>query len=322
MPETSGRKTAPPSHPTGTERPREPVWYRPAWVTAMVALVSAFLTVPDVIGDYYAKEQDIEIAKQQVEAARLGNLQSKQSAEFDVVQNTLSKQGDERIFILRYFAATLDDPEARGWAEAEVIRLDRLVALQGQLERERLAIQEKEREIRRLRKEGVQTEEIQSELALLQEEIEKRDLEVAELRQQAGIQQPRSPPIVFLRLTVAKEDVPNQTFNLDLTMQSALGDTVGTVSCFVSYDHPCELFIRSIAPERVRVNGIPAPFHLVGRLVQIDPETPNGVGAAPIVYECNPASDNASVCRLTFLGDSARAGRDGATRHQYDRILQ
>ena len=39
----------------------------------MVDVVSAFLTIPDVIGNYYLKEQDVKIADQKVKAAQLGN---------------------------------------------------------------------------------------------------------------------------------------------------------------------------------------------------------------------------------------------------------
>ncbi len=176
---------AEPASAQAAERPPDPVWYRPAWITAMVGLVSAFLTVPGVVGDYLAKQQDIEIARQKVEAVRLGNLEAKQSQEFAVVQNTLGQQGEERIFMLRYFAATLDDPEAKHWAEAEVDRLDRLATLRGEVDRQRLAITEKEAEIARLASASARSKELSAELAELRTALGRKDLEVSALRQQA-----------------------------------------------------------------------------------------------------------------------------------------
>lgn len=103
-----------------------PIWHNPAWVTAIVGVVSAFLTIPEVVSDYLTREQDIE-------QQRLLNANSKLEQEFSVVNTTLAQQGTERIFVLRYLARTLDDEDARSWAEEEVKRLDRIAELETQI---------------------------------------------------------------------------------------------------------------------------------------------------------------------------------------------
>ncbi len=165
----------------------EPVWKRPAWITAIVGVISAFLTVPDVVGNYLAKEQDIEIAKQEVMAAEIRNRGQTQDLEFSVIQNSLGQQGEERVFMLRYFARTLDDPEARGWAQDEVDRLDRLAAIQTELRRQRLEIEAKTNELASLRQSGGDTGHLATSLAQLQAELAQKNLEVTQLRAEAGV---------------------------------------------------------------------------------------------------------------------------------------
>lgn len=55
----------------------EAVWKRPGWITAIVGLITALLTVPDVVGTYLSKQQDIELAKENTEAVRILNSKSK-----------------------------------------------------------------------------------------------------------------------------------------------------------------------------------------------------------------------------------------------------
>ena len=43
---------------------RIPIWHSPAWITAIVALVSVFFTVPEVLGNYLSTEQATEAARQ------------------------------------------------------------------------------------------------------------------------------------------------------------------------------------------------------------------------------------------------------------------
>ena len=101
----------------------EPLWKRPAWITAMVGVISIFFTVPEIIGDYLTKQQDIELAKEKTKSVELQNKETKQDQEFKIINSTLAQLDTERVFLLRYLAATLDDPEAREWAKVEVERL-------------------------------------------------------------------------------------------------------------------------------------------------------------------------------------------------------
>ena len=98
-----------------------PIWHSPAWITAIVGLVSAFLTVPEIVGSDLSKQQDIDTAK-------IANQGALQDQEFRVVKETLVNQDEERVFVLRYLAATHDDPDAKAWAQDEVQRLDQLAA--------------------------------------------------------------------------------------------------------------------------------------------------------------------------------------------------
>ena len=170
-----------------TRSTRVPIWHSPAWITAMVGLVSAFLTVPDQFGAYLSKRQDIELARQQTEAARLTNIDSKQAQEYEIVHNTLAQQGTERIFVLRYLAATLDDEDAKRWASEEVARLDELATSQEKLEKTRRDFQNMEQELTGKIDRG------ENELSKLTEEVENlrtnlnsETTKVTELRQKAG----------------------------------------------------------------------------------------------------------------------------------------
>ena len=261
-----------------------PVWHRPAWITAMVGLVSAFLTIPDVVGDYLAKEQEIE-------ATRIENEGSVQGQALELVQNTLSQQGDERIFMLRFFAATLQDPQAKAWAEGEVARLDELARLQGELDRQRLAIDTKEAEIALLREEGAETEALQSEISTLQAAISQKDLEVAELRAQAGVErQAPGSDILHLSVSLSETEAGDQTYSFQFQIP-ALNRSVNFpgLGCTVSHDNPCEKFLASrLLPSRITILGLVAPFALRARVLRVNPEATNGVSRLPLVYTCGP----------------------------------
>lgn len=34
----------------------KPIWHSPVWLTAIVGVISAFFTIPDVIGNYLTKK--------------------------------------------------------------------------------------------------------------------------------------------------------------------------------------------------------------------------------------------------------------------------
>ncbi len=160
------------------------IWHSPAWITAIVGLVSAFLTIPEVVGDYLSKKQDIELAKEQTVALRLRNIVAKQKQEFEIVNNTLAQQGTERVFILRYLAATLDDEDAKEWARDEVKRLDDLAEKQQALEEARDRV---ERLNLQIAEGGKNIEELERQLQELRTELASKNTAVERLQQDAGI---------------------------------------------------------------------------------------------------------------------------------------
>ena len=167
------------------------VWKKPAWLTAIVGVISIFLTVPDVIGNYLTKQQDIELAKEKTAAARLKNLDLKQDQEFKIVNNTLAEQGTERVFLLRYLSATLDDPAAKTWASEEVNRLDQLATTRENLNTLERDLKLKEVELQKLRdavpaaNDKVTT--LEQTIYDLRRSLESKNFELAELKLKAGI---------------------------------------------------------------------------------------------------------------------------------------
>lgn len=177
----------------------KPIWHNPGWITAIVGLVSAFLTLPDVVGSYLTKQQDIELAKQETEAARLGNLDSKQDQEFKVIQNTLAQQGPERVFVLRYLAHTLDDQNARLWAEKEVSRLDDLSARQEELDKAKQSLDLKRQELEKQQDSNSErTEQLRQELIGLEKILDEQNAEIIQIQSQAGIKGTQVSSTVFV----------------------------------------------------------------------------------------------------------------------------
>ncbi len=170
------------------DRSTDPVWHRPAWITAIVAVISTFLTIPDKVGDYLAQEQMIEIEKQKVKAAEINNDHLKQKQEFSIIQNLLLHTGDERVAMLRYFAATLDDDDAKKWAKSEVERLDDLASLESEQQTKRSVLALLEQQFEHGEVEGEGGIEISQEIARLREELLAKDSQISEIRQKAGIE--------------------------------------------------------------------------------------------------------------------------------------
>lgn len=165
----------------------ESVWKRPGWIMAITSLLGLILTTPQEIGDYLGKMQDIKIAEQKTKALEIGNVESKQDQEFKIVSNTLAQQGPERVFVLRYLAATLDDEQAKEWAKEEVKRLDDIAGIQDKLS-------QTQQEIETIRTSGeVITKELEKELASLTTELYKKNSELAQLKQKAGLNPGKLP---------------------------------------------------------------------------------------------------------------------------------
>lgn len=106
-------------------RDSKPIWYSPAWIAAIVSLVTALLTIPEVIGNYYEKEQEIELAKETVRLAEIENEALLQNEHFKKLITVLNqKNPQERRIVLRFMATTLNDRKTIAWAIEELERLE------------------------------------------------------------------------------------------------------------------------------------------------------------------------------------------------------
>lgn len=90
----------------------EPIWKRPGWITAMVGVISAFITIPQHVAEYLSRMQTIK--------------ENQQKLELMIVKDTLAQQGDERVFLIRYLAATVEDADAKAWAINELALITKL----------------------------------------------------------------------------------------------------------------------------------------------------------------------------------------------------
>lgn len=100
------------------------------------------------------------------------------------VRSSLARQGEERISMLRYFAATLDDKEARDWAVEEVNLLEKLNQSKSKLLRDRAALINKQKEIDL----SGEPDASSKELSDLRGQLAIAALEAAELRRSAGLE--------------------------------------------------------------------------------------------------------------------------------------
>lgn len=165
-----------------------PIWHRPVWITAIVGLVTALLTIPDKVSNYYSKQQDIKLAIEKTRSQSLINSNQKQEQEFKIFNNTLARQGHERVFVLRYLAKTLDDTAAKEWAQSEVERLDDLAKQERQLEIKLAELQSKEKQLEDARtQEKESTAELQAELKSLKKQIASQNAKLFEAIQNAGL---------------------------------------------------------------------------------------------------------------------------------------
>ncbi|WP_089727778.1 hypothetical protein [Candidatus Thiosymbion oneisti] len=206
----------------------EAIWKKPAWITAIVGLISVFLTVPEIIGNYLAKQQDIEIAKENTRALKLKNTESKQDQEFEIVNNILARQGTERVFALRYLAATLDDPDAKAWATKEVERLDKLAGSQEELSKAKQELERKEKELQALISKGdADTQKLEAEVETLQASLDLKDTELAELRQKAGLGDQRTlvGSLGGLLAGLGDQRMPRDLFLVTITFDWSLDET-------------------------------------------------------------------------------------------------
>lgn len=162
-----------------------PIWHSPVWITAIVGLVSAFLTVPEIVSSYLSKQQDIELAKEKTREQSVKNENDKQALEFSIVNNTLAQQGAERVFVLRYLARTLDDADAQAWAQEEVARLDQISLLEQELDQKTAELTSARRDLDEASaaNEAANAEKLQQ----IEQELENRTAELNRLLRESGI---------------------------------------------------------------------------------------------------------------------------------------
>ena len=215
----------------------KPIWHRPVFLTGIVSIISGFLTIPGIVADYVLKQQDIE-------RLIIENSAFRQEQEFDVALNTLAQQGRERIFFLRYLAATHDDQEARNWAKSEVARLDQIASTEEELEQKRGEIDVL---LAQLQEGTDNTAGIKEQLAVLQTELTKRDSEVAELKRRAGLSLKDGTLQSMIRIRVEKN--ANYTGNARVIWIMS-----GSFSTPCRFEHSyCEELITARAPARITI---------------------------------------------------------------------
>ncbi len=163
-------------------------WMNPAWITAIVGLLSLFLTVPEVVSTYLTNQQKIELAKVEYDRAQIENVGLQEEQEFRIVSDTLAHQGPERIFVLRYLAATIDDPDARAWAANEVTRVEEITKKQEQFEIAQRKLMEKERQLSDAVVAGTEhVQQLEEQVVALQESLALKNVEISTATLDAGI---------------------------------------------------------------------------------------------------------------------------------------
>ena len=106
----------------------KPIWYSPAWIAAIVSLITALLTIPQVVGDYFEKEQEVELAEEKVRLAEIENEALLQNEHFKKLITVLRERSpQERKIVLRFMATTLNDQKTIAWALQELERIEEAV---------------------------------------------------------------------------------------------------------------------------------------------------------------------------------------------------
>ena len=98
----------------------QPIWHSPAWITAIVAFITTMLTIPNTVGDYLSKKQDIELAQAQVRLAEIENRDRETENRYKPVITVRQTKPEERGMLLRFIAATADSSNTREWAQREL----------------------------------------------------------------------------------------------------------------------------------------------------------------------------------------------------------
>ena len=216
-------------------------WQNPVWITAITGLIGTFLTIPIVTSDFLSTWQDIKVAEVKADAL-------KQDQEFKIVNTTLSKQGAERVFVLRYLAATLDDKHAKDWAAGEVKTLDTLSTGKQSIEsltREVISIKKALKED--TSKGGNNTKQLQSSLATAKFNLETKKSEVAELTRQAGLPAP-TKKMIAIRVSM-KRNYKGKAKHINIELGSR------SHQCKMDNMAGCLLLTPSPAPSTISITS-------------------------------------------------------------------
>lgn len=267
----------------------EPIWHKPAWITAIVGMISAFLTIPGELSEYLVKRQEIT-------AATLEN-------QFNVVNQTLAQQGTERVFVLRYLSVTLDDAKSRRWAVEEVGRLDRVVELQKQvLETER-----------RLSEEISKNEELNEGAVELAEELRSLTAELSRSEVAAGL--------VTQRVSTATVSFPKE-LGIAPDSISYFSPNAGSVNIKCSPEYAASLERVLVREATSQLTVLPAQYRTNedGQVVEVEPARTVEI---PIPAEYATITKNRlffTTCRLSPVPSWDR----GITLHggAYNGVLQ
>jgi len=223
-----------------------PVWYSPVWITSIVGLIGCFLTIPETVSNYFEKTQNIE-------SLRLDNIESKQRQELVLVEKTLSQQGGERVFLLRYLAETVDDEKAKVWAASEVTRLDKLAMIQNQfseLSKKAIILQ------KQVDKSTGNSKALEEKLAGVQSELSAKQSKIIELKRNAGLE--NTNMLAFV-ITVVRSTPLEK--NVYLNLMSVDSSGIGNLN--QCYSNICHLASFGEAPKGISIGLIKDNTHFI-----------------------------------------------------------
>ncbi|MFK7871031.1 MAG: hypothetical protein AB8B58_17570 [Roseobacter sp.] len=182
--------------------------------------------MPEVVGNFLSQQQAIELAKEETKAQSLLNEGSKQDQELNILRETLAQPpGLERVFVLRYLSRTLDDEDARKWAEDEVARLDRIAQAEEEKEQTNAALQELREEL-----DTQSTEAESAAVEALRKELDRQNAELQRLLREAGVSQLNTvAPTEIARdvnriIIVATNDIPLSSLSAYATQNLGWSD--------------------------------------------------------------------------------------------------
>ena len=99
---------------------QNPIWHSPAWITAIVGLISAFLTIPDVAISYIEKQKAVDMAQKTIEEKAIDNADKTLENHYKNLHTVLIKKPEDRQMTMRFIARTVDNQRIREWAESEL----------------------------------------------------------------------------------------------------------------------------------------------------------------------------------------------------------